>query len=154
MLIQWSGYSRGVFSTGSAILLRNREFGDDKLVHARTGFAADPVHHDSDKKGPRMPIKVIEGTGGACGIPAIFCDACGQQIAHVDQGNFHWRSHDEKAGGTLYFSHKGSCCSTVDDREETENCLDLSDLLLALTVNLGFDLNKARAKQHISPSFN
>jgi len=104
-------------------------------------------------KGPSMPIKVIEGADGTCGIPAIFCDACGQQIEHVDEGNFHWRSDEEKAGATLYFSHKSSCCSTIDHRENTANCLELSDLLLALTINLGFDLTKAKAKEGIFPSF-
>jgi hypothetical protein len=100
-----------------------------------------------------MPIKIVRPDPDQCGIPAIFCDACGKEIEHVDDGNFHWRSDDELPGATLYFSHRSACCSIVDRREKTANAMNLDDLMLALTVNLGFDLKKTLAKERMFPSF-
>ena len=96
-----------------------------------------------------MGIKCVAETEGGCGIPAIFCDACGKEIERVEDGNFHWRTDEEPNGAAVYFSHKSVCCAVVDRQEKTANSLDLSDFLLVLTVNLGFDLEKAKAKQRV-----
>jgi hypothetical protein len=97
-----------------------------------------------------MPIKIVNGGYG--GRPAILCDGCGREITSVDRGNYHWRWPDEDRGADLYFSHK-ECCSFVDDRENTEACLELGDLLLCLTVNLEYDHKRAMAKEEFFPSF-
>ena len=41
-----------------------------------------------------MPLKVIDYGPGE--RPAIFCDACGREITHAADGNYHWHSQVER----------------------------------------------------------
>jgi hypothetical protein len=100
-----------------------------------------------------MPILIVQCDPDQCGIPAVICDACGQPIERADEGNFHWRTSAEVEGAVPYFSHQSDCCATVDHHFDTENCLGLDDLLLCLSVNLGFDFKKTMAKEQYYPSF-
>jgi hypothetical protein len=77
-----------------------------------------------------MPLKTFDFGPGE--RPAIFCDACGQEITDVQNGNAHW---DE---GPFFFSHK-LCCNAVDRKFKTPCCQGLDEFLYLLTRNLKFD---------------
>src|SRR4051812_12729073 len=108
------------------------------------------MHRQKDQP---MPLRMIEDLKANCSRPAIFCDACGEEIRTAADGNYHWRGADgEKAGGgELYFSHK-RCCVSVDHAFETESAMELDDLVVTLKHNLKVDLKKAEAKNRLGRS--
>jgi len=78
-----------------------------------------------------MAIKTFDFGPGE--RPAIFCDACGQEITDVRDGNAHWDD------GPFFFSHK-ACCHVVDEKFDTPCCQGLDEFVWYLAHNLGVEL--------------
>jgi hypothetical protein len=99
-----------------------------------------------------MPLFMLDQNPES--LPVIYCDACGQPIESVTEGNYHWgaepfdRDHPV-VKQVIYFSHKSECCRIVDQKFKTPCAMDLDDLLLLLIKTLKFDRKKAQATQSL-----
>jgi hypothetical protein len=99
-----------------------------------------------------MPLRVVPG--GECDKPIIVCDHCGEPIADVDDGNYHWRfdGRGDYPGAAVYFTHKKCCYAFERTNPGSWGALTLIHLFAFLGNGLELDWEAAQFKAELLDS--
>ncbi len=94
-----------------------------------------------------MPLRIV--ADGNFDWPVIVCDHCGEVIADVEDGNYHWRfdSRGDYPGAPVYYTHKRCCFAFEKINPGPWGAMTLDCLLVYLSnsLNLDWEVAKRRA---------